>query len=58
MFTHWAIAEAQVVQMRDPELGKWGGRVVSDLILDCRSLSAALIAAGHGRRYDGKNRGS
>ena len=58
VFTTDAIAGAQHVQVRDPEWGKWGGRVVADLILDGRSLSEELIAAGHGRLYDGGRRGS
>ena len=39
---------ATVILVRDPELGKWGGRVVADLLLDGRSLSEVLIASGHG----------
>ena len=57
-FTEKAVANASVVVVRDPEWGKWGGRVVADLVLDDRSLSASLIEAGHGRAYDGKKRGS
>ena len=57
-FTEKAVADASVVVVRDPEWGKWGGRVVADLVLDDRSLSASLIAAGHGRAYDGGRRGS
>ena len=48
-FTNRAVGRARVVLVRDPEWRKLGGRVVADLILDGRSLSAALIAAGHGR---------
>ena len=57
-FTGAAIAEAHHILVRDPEWGKWGGRVVADLILDGRSLSHALIATGHGRPYSGGRRGS
>ena len=57
-FTERAVAEASLIVVRDPEWGKWGGRVVADLVLDNRSLSDSLIAAGHGRAYDGGRRGS
>ena len=55
-FTEVAIAEARIVHVRDPAWGKWGGRVVADLVLDGQSLSEALIAAGHARSYDGGKR--
>ena len=51
-----AISEAAAVVIRDPEWGKWGGRVIADLVVDGRSLAAALIAAGYGRVYDGGKR--
>ena len=57
-FTERAVAKAAVVVVRDPEWGKWGGRMVADLVLDNRSLSTSLIASGHGRAYDGGRRGS
>ena len=57
-FTKAVIAEAQHILVCDPEWGKWGGRVLADLILDGRSLSEDLIAAGHGRPYSGGRRGS
>ena len=57
-FTERAVAEALAIMVRDPKWGKWGGRVVADLVLDGHSLSSSLIAAGHGRAYDGKKRRS
>ena len=57
-FTEQAVADASMIVVRDPEWGKWGGRVVADLVLDGRSLSSSLIATGHGRAYDGGKRGS
>ena len=58
MFTSRALAGARVVSVRNPTWGKWGGRVVADLILDGRSLSGMLIAAGYGRPYSGGERKS
>ena len=56
-FTETALADAKQILVRDPEWGKWGGRVLADLVLDGRSLSEKLIATGHGRAYDGGRRG-
>ncbi|MDE0058936.1 MAG: thermonuclease family protein [Defluviicoccus sp.] len=57
-FTNAAIADADIVTVRDPAWGKWGGRVVADLIVDGDSLAELLIEAGHGRAYDGRKRQS
>ena len=57
-FTEAAIADAEHVMVRDPRWGKYGGRVVADLMLDGRSLAEVLIAAGHGRAHEGGRRGS
>lgn len=57
-FTKHAISKARTVAVRDPAWGKWGGRVIADIILDGQSLSALLIKTGHGRPYDGGKRGS
>ena len=57
-FTTAAITRASSVVTRDPAWGKWGGRVIADLVIDGHSLTAALIATGHGRVYDGGRRGS
>ena len=56
-FAEEAIQKAGSIVVRDPAWGKWGGRVVADLILDDFSLSSALLEAGHARRYDGGKRG-
>ena len=55
-FTRDAIERAGNILVRDPKWGKWGGRVIADLLLDGSSLSSALLAAGHARRYDGGRR--
>ena len=57
-FTEVALDAASAIVVRDPKWGKWGGRVLAKLMLDGRSLSASLIAEGHGRAYDGGKRGS
>ena len=57
-FTERAVTGARAVLVRDPAWGKWGGRVIAELVLDGRALSAALIEAGHGRAYDGGRRQS
>ncbi len=57
-FTETAVAGASTIVVRNLEWGKWGGRVVADLVLDGHSLSESLIAEGHGRAYDGGKRGS
>ena len=57
-FTEEAIAGASAIVVRNPKWGKYGGRVLAELMLDGRSLSAWLIAEGLGRPYEGKKRGS
>ncbi len=57
-FTEEAIEKAGSIVVRDPAWGKWGGRVVADLVLDGKPLSSTLIAAGHGRTYGGGRRKS
>ena len=58
VFTTDAISAAKEIVVRNPAWGKWGGRVIADLILDGRSLSQALIETGNGRPYEGGRRGS
>ena len=55
-FAKEAIRKARSIVVRNPAWGKWGGRVIADLILDGRPLSSALIEAGHGRAYGGGRR--
>ena len=52
------LASAGRVVIRDPAWGRWGGRVIADVLIDGENLAAALVAAGHGRPYDGGKRGS
>ena len=51
------IKNASAVSVRAPAWGKWGGRVIADLIADGESLATLLIAQGHGRPYEGAVRG-
>ena len=55
-FAKEAIRKARSIVVRNPAWGKWGGRVIADLILDGKPLSSALIDAGHGRAYGGGRR--
>ena len=55
-FTEAAVGKAKTAVVRDPKWGKWGGRVIADLVLDGKPLSSTLIEAGHGRAYDGGRR--
>ena len=57
-FTRRAIVRAHDILIRNLQWGKWGGRVIGDLMLDGRPLSQTLIEAGHGRPYDGGRRKS
>ena len=55
--TDRAVVRGRTTMVRDFTSANWDVRVVVDLILDGRSLTAALIAAGHGRAYDCSQRG-
>ena len=55
-FVEARIAGARTIAVHDPEWGKWGGRVVADLVHDGESLAPMLIETRHGRRYDGRAR--
>ena len=57
-YTMMRVDEASEIFVRNPEWGKYGGRVIAELILDGKSLSKALIAGGYGRAYDGGRRKS
>ena len=55
-FTTNRLAQAETIAFRDPRWGKWGGRVVAEVIADGQSLSQLLIQHGHGKPYDGKGK--
>ena len=55
-FVKRRIAGAERIVVRDPEWGKYGGRVIAGLVLDGRALSDLLIETGHGRPYAGGRR--
>ena len=50
-FVERKIAEAEIVEVRNPQWGKWGGRVVADVLIDDESLAVALVQSLHGRWY-------
>ena len=54
-----AVAGADVVLVRNPAFRKRGcsGRIVADVVVDGRSLAAALLEAGHARPYERGRRG-
>ena len=56
-FTEAAIEKAADIVVRDTKWGKWGGRVIAELVPDGSSLSSALIETGNGRAYNGGRRG-
>ena len=56
-FTEEQIKKAGRIAVRSPAWGSFGGRVIADLMLDGQSLSAMLIAAGHGRVYKPRTAG-
>ena len=39
-----------------PEIGKYAGRFVCDVLIDQIDLGAYLIERGHAKRYDGKRK--
>ena len=51
-----SLTEARSVSFCNPKWGKYGKRVVADVVLDGKSLAAALIERGLGRPYDGGRR--
>lgn len=48
-FTGRAIRAGRRVVIRNPERGKWGGRVIADVLIDGRNLAKALLKAGLAR---------
>ena len=48
-FVERKVAEAEIVEVRNPQWGKWGGRVVADVLIDGESLAVALVQSLHGR---------
>ncbi len=50
-FTETQIAAAERIIVRNPKWEGGRGRVIADLVLNGKTLSALLIEAGHGRPY-------
>ena len=55
-FVERKIAEAEIVEVRNPQWGKWGGRVVADVLIDDELLAVALVQSLHGRWYGSSTR--
>ena len=51
-----SLAEARSVSFCNPKWGKYGKRVVADVMIDGKSLAATLIERGLGRAYSGDRR--
>jgi len=55
-FSQMKLASASSVEVKFKEWDKYGGRVLGDLILDGKSLSAELISSGNARPYHGEKK--
>ena len=55
-FVTRSLTEARSVSFCNPKWGKYGKRVVAEVMLDSKSLAAILIESGLGRPYDGGRR--
>ena len=53
-FTKDAVASAKVIKVSIDGWDKYGGRILGDVILDGKSLSAMLIQSGNAREYHGE----
>ena len=56
-FVTRSLAEARSVKFCNPKWGKYGKRVIAEVVLDGKSLAAILIENGLGRPYGGGQRG-
>lgn len=52
------LREAEEVALAEIAPDKYGGRVVARLLLNGEDFASLMLAAGHGRPYDGKTRSS
>lgn len=52
-FTQRMIDNAKDIKIRIVDWGKFGGRVIGDVLIDGKSLSKELIRNGHAVPYDG-----
>lgn len=57
-FTEKKISQAKSVTVIFKKWDKYGGRVIGDILLDGKSLSAMLISSNHARPYDGGKKSS
>ena len=56
-FTVEALRTAKVIELRNIKRGKYF-RILADVFVDGKNLSASLMKAGHARAYDGGKRGA
>lgn len=55
-FVARSLKEARSVSFCNPKWGKYGKRVIAEVVLDGKNLAATLIEGGLGRAYDGGRR--
>lgn len=57
-FTQQEISSAKNIKIELTKWDKYGGRVLGDLVLDGKPLSAKLLQAGYAREYRGEKKKS
>lgn len=57
-FTEKKINSASTINVTFKKWDKYGGRVIGDILIDGKSLSAMLISSNHARPYDGGKKSS
>jgi len=55
-FSQMKVSTAKSIEVKLKEWDKYGGRVLGDVIIDGKSLSAELISSGNARPYHGEKK--